>query len=217
MKEFKLLLLCFVLIGTMFSSCTDGKTYVLIETDYGNMKAELFNSTPVHKENFIKLVKENFYDSLMFHRIIPGFMIQGGDPTSKNAAPGQALGMGSPGYTLDAEIGAPHFKGALATARTPDAGNPEKKSNGSQFFIVQGSVQSDDMLNSWEARKGFKYNAAQREKYKTVGGYPPLDNDYTVFGEVVEGLDVIDKIIAVQRDVRDRPLQDIRMKIKLVN
>ena len=197
------------------SACSDGTTYVIIETEYGNMKAELYNSTPIHKENFIKLVKESFYDSLLFHRVIPGFMIQGGDPISKTAPSGTPLGSGGPGYTIDAEIGAPHFKGTLAAARTGDAVNPERKSSGSQFYIVQGSVQDDAMLDSWQVRKGFVYNEAQRNKYKTIGGTPQLDGDYTVFGEVIEGFDVIDKIAAVQRDNRDRPLQDIRMKIKL--
>ena len=207
---------CTIFLGMLlFTACSDGTTYVVIETEYGDMKAELYNSTPIHKENFIKLVKESFYDSLLFHRVIPGFMIQGGDPKSKTAPAGSSLGSGGPGYTLDAEIGAPHFRGTLAAARTGDAVNPERKSSGSQFYVVQGSKQDDAMLDSWQARKGFIYNDTQREKYITLGGAPQLDGDYTVFGEVIEGLEVIDKIAAVDRDNRDRPLQNVIMKIRL--
>lgn len=200
----------------LIMSCGGDQTqYVTIETDFGTMKAELYSSTPLHRDNFVKLVKESFYDDLLFHRIIQGFMIQGGDPQSRGAAPGQALGMGGPGYLVDAEIGAPHFKGTLAAARTGGASNPDKKSSGSQFYVVQGSVQTDAALDNFERQKGIKYNASQREKYKTLGGTPMLDTDYTVFGELVEGLDVLDKIAAVQKDGSDRPLQDVKMKIRL--
>ena len=211
--------LLFLFVATMMTmmwSCKESTTYVLIETEYGNMKAELYNSTPLHKENFIKLVEEGFYDDLLFHRVIRGFMIQGGDPQSKGADMNIPLGGGGPGYQIDAEIGAPHFKGTLAAARTGDAVNPERRSSGSQFYIVQGSIQSDAQLNSWETRKGFKYNESQREKYRTVGGTPQLDADYTVFGELVEGLDVIDQIAAVQTNGSDRPMQDVTMKISIV-
>ena len=211
--------LLFLFVATMMTmmwSCKESNTYVLIETEYGNMKAELYNSTPLHKENFIKLVEEGFYDDLLFHRVIRGFMIQGGDPQSKGADMNIPLGGGGPGYQIDAEIGAPHFKGTLAAARTGDAVNPERRSSGSQFYIVQGSIQSDAQLNSWETRKGFKYNESQREKYRTVGGTPQLDADYTVFGELVEGLDVIDQIAAVQTNGSDRPMQDVTMKISIV-
>ena len=162
-----------------------------------------------------KLANEGFYDGTLFHRIISGFMIQGGDPQSIGAAPGQRLGSGGPGYTLDAEIGAPHFKGTLAAART-GAGNPEKRSSGSQFYVVQGRPASDGQLDSQEKRFGFKYNQAQRDKYKTLGGAVSLDMDYTVFGELVEGLDVLDKIAAVQKDGSDRPLKDVAMKVRIV-
>ncbi len=207
------------LIVTMLflSSCGEKTTYIVIETEFGTMKAELYDSTPLHKENMIKLVKEGFYDDLLFHRIMNGFMVQGGDPDSKGAAPGVRLGTGGPGYQIDAEIGAPHFKGALAAARTGGASNPEKRSSGSQFYIVHGKPLSDNELNSFEQRGGFKYNEAQRAKYKEVGGAPFLDNDYTVFGEVVEGMDVIDKIAAVQTGAGDRPVQDVKMKITLSN
>ncbi len=203
-------------ICSLLMSCGgEKKHYVTIETDYGTMKAELYNSTPLHRDNFLKLVKENFYDDLLFHRIINGFMIQGGDPQSKDAAPGARLGMGGPGYLIDAEIGAPHFKGTLAAARTGGASNPDKKSSGSQFYVVHGTLQTDATLDRLQAQKGIEYNEAQREKYKTLGGTPMLDQDYTVFGELVSGMDVLDEIAKVQKDGSDRPLEDVKMKIKL--
>ena len=212
----KFTLIAFVCCVIM--SCGDSNSnvsYVTIETDFGTMKAELYNSTPKHRDNFLKLVKEGFYDDLLFHRIIRGFMIQGGDPLSKDAAPGARLGTGGPGYLIDAEIGAPHFKGTLAAARTGGPSNPDKKSSGSQFYIVHGNTQSDAALDQMESQKGIQYNDSQREKYKAAGGTPMLDQDYTVFGELVSGLDVLDKIASVQKDASDRPLEDVKMKIKL--
>lgn len=207
-----------VWIGYLFllMGCGESKTYAEIETDYGSMKILLYDSTPKHKENFIKLVKEGFYNDLLFHRVINGFMIQGGDPDSKGAPQNVALGQGGPGYMIDEEIGALHIKGALAAARTPDAINPERKSSGSQFYIVQGSVQTDQTLDNWERQKGVKYSPEQRQLYKELGGTPQLDNDYTVFGEVVEGLDVIDKIAAAATAPGDRPVQDIKMRIRIL-
>lgn len=203
-------------IGLAFlASCnSDSKTYVTIETKYGNMVAELYNSTPKHKENFIKLTKEGFYDGLLFHRIVQNFMIQGGDPNSKGADASVRLGSGGPGYRIDAEIGAPHFKGTLAAARTGGASNPEKKSSGSQFYIVQGNVMTDGQLDGMERNKGIKYNAEQRTKYKTIGGTPGLDMDYTVFGELISGHEVIDKIAAVEKD-GERPIENVEMKIRM--
>lgn len=199
---------------SLWSACNnDGHTYVLIETEYGNMKAMLYNTTPKHRDNFIKLVKENYYDSLMFHRIIPGFMIQGGDPDSRYALPNLQLGMGGPGYEIDAEIGSPHLKGALAAARN---NNPMKRSSGSQFYIVQGQPVDDAVLDGLEQQKGISYNPEQRKLYKEIGGAPFLDGEYTVFGEIVQGLDVIDKIAAVPTKPGDRPVQDVRMKIRIV-
>jgi len=200
----------------LISSCGNQPAYVLIETEYGNMKVLLYDQTPIHKENFLKLAGEGFYDDLLFHRVMRNFMIQGGDPNSRGAAPGAPLGGGGPGYELTAEIGSPHFKGALAAARTPDRGNPEKKSSGSQFYIVQGNPLNDNQLNQWEQRKGIKYTEAQRTIYKEVGGRPDLDMEYTVFGEVVEGLDVIDKIAVVEGDRANRPAKDIKMKITVL-
>lgn len=215
MKYIKLTAVLFV-ISLLLSACGgDGKTYVIIETEFGDMKAELYNETPIHKENFIKLTQEGFYDGTLFHRIIKGFMVQGGDPQSKGAAAGARLGGGGPGYTLEAEIGAPHFKGTLAAARTGGASNPDKRSSGSQFYVVDGSPIGDAQLNNQEAKFNFKYNEAQRAKYKEVGGTPGLDMDYTVFGELVDGFDVLEKIASVQKDGSDRPLKDVPMKVRL--
>jgi cyclophilin family peptidyl-prolyl cis-trans isomerase len=205
-------------IGLFISACdTDTATYAVIETDYGIMKLELYDSTPKHKENFIKLAKEGYYDGLLFHRVMSGFMIQGGDPNSRDAAPGAPLGAGGPDYKIDAEIGSPHFRGALSGARQPDSVNPEKKSSGSQFFIVDGSPQAEANLRAVEQQKGIRYSDAQIQKYMNVGGYPSLDNEYTVFGEVVEGFEVIDKIAELPKDARNRPNQDVRMKVRILD
>ena len=203
----------FIISAFILASCGDGNRYALIETEYGNMKVMLYNTTPKHRDNFVKLAKEGYYDDLLFHRIIPNFMIQGGDPDSRNAAPGAMLGMGGPGYQIDAEIGSPHLKGALAAARDQ---NPEKRSSGSQFYIVQGQRVDDNVLNGLEQQKGIRYSPEQRQLYREIGGAPFLDGDYTVFGEVVEGLDVLDKIAAVPTAPGDRPLQDVKMKVKLI-
>lgn len=206
-------------IGMIMFSCNSApkKTYVMIETDFGNMKVELYDSTPLHRDNFVKLVKENFYDDLLFHRVISGFMVQGGDPQSRGATPDARLGGGGPGYTIPAEIGAPHFKGTLAAARTGGPSNPEKKSSGSQFYIVHGRKLNAAGLNATASRKGYAYNESQIKKYEELGGAPDLDMDYTVFGEVVEGIEVVDKIAAVQTAPGDRPLEDVKMKIKMSN
>ena len=197
------------------SACSRSQeTILIIETPMGKMKARLYDSTPKHKANMIKLVKEGFYNGTLFHRVIPNFMIQGGDPESKKAAAGMILGNGGPGYTISAEIGKFHFKGALAAARLGDAVNPKKESSGSQFYIVQGSLQTDQALNQMEDRKGIKYSEEQRTAYKTLGGTPFLDMEYTVFGEIIKGLDVIDKIASVKTERGDRPSQNVTMKIR---
>lgn len=190
-------------------------TRVKITTDSGVMIIRLYDKTPQHRDNFIKLANEHFFDSLLFHRVIQGFMIQGGDPQSKNAQPGQMLGMGDVGYTIPAEFDTSlfHKKGALAAARTP---NPAKASSGCQFYIVQGNKLTDAELNMLEMQKGIKYSAAQRNTYKTIGGAPFLDMDYTVFGEVEKGLEVIDKIASVPKAPGDRPIGDVRMKIDVI-
>ncbi|MFK8101580.1 MAG: peptidylprolyl isomerase [Saprospiraceae bacterium] len=215
----KILYLFSVLIVlSLFSSCNgDDHTYVEIECDFGKMKVMLYNTTPLHRDNFIKLAKEGFFDDLLFHRVIKGFMAQGGDPQSRGSVPGSPLGAGGPGYTLPAEIGAPHLKGALSAARQGDQVNPQKESSGSQFYVVHGTVQNDASLDKMESLKGFKYNEEQRRLYKTIGGTPQLDMDYTVFGEVVEGLDVIDKICEVKTNPANRPLEDVKMKIRVLN
>lgn len=206
------LFLVIVSILILFSACNQEKNeYVTISTEYGDMTLMLYNSTPKHRDNFLSLVEQGYYDSLLFHRVIPGFMIQGGDPDSKNARPGQTLGMGGPGYRIQAEIGAPHFKGVLAAATD---GNPQKESAGSQFYIVHGREVTDAMLDQVQQQKGITYSPEQRQLYKEIGGYPPLDNDYTVFGEVVEGLEVVDKIVAVDKDRSNRPIKNVRMMIK---
>lgn len=193
-------------------------TMVIISTDLGEMKAVLYNETPLHKENFIKLAKEGYFDGCLFHRVIDGFMIQGGDPDSKTAKPGQMLGQGGPGYTIPAEFKQEliHKKGALAAARMADQVNPQKASSGSQFYIAQGKSYTENELNMLSSRMGKAFNKQQMEAYTTIGGVPFLDYEYTVFGEVVEGLEVIDKIAAVEKDRRDRPVQDIKMTIKVV-
>ncbi len=202
----------------------DRKRDVLMQTTMGDMVIRLSDSTPLQRDNFLKLVKVGFYDSILFHRVIKNFMIQGGDPNSKRAVAGEPLGNGGPGYTIPAEFRKTlfHKKGALAAARTGDNVNPEKASSSSQFYIAQGKVFTDAGLDSVETFRlnGRKIPADQREVYKTIGGIPHLDQGYTVYGEVVKGLDVLDKIAAVQTSRgqdRDRPLQDVRIiKAKLI-
>jgi len=242
-----------------------------ISTSYGTMRGKLYNSTPVHRDNFIRLINEKYYDSLLFHRVISEFMIQGGDPESKGSAAGKPLGNGGPGYTIPAEIRADlyHKKGALSAARQPDNVNPEKRSSGSQFYVVQGRVYSDQMLATQQLRinqsrlnqairaflgkpenkadldavswcqrekqtdsinriiarikpvamKGveeFRFSEDQKQVYSSIGGTPHLDANYTVFGEIYDGLDIIDKIAGAETDGRNRPLIDVKMAIKIV-
>ena len=193
----KKLFLLFVLVSVMMNlgvsaqstSAAQSRKKFVIHTEYGDMKGVLYNETPKHRDNFVKLVKSGFYNGTLFHRVILGFMIQGGDPDSKTAKPGQPLGMGGPGYTTPAEFNPnlTHKIGAIAAARTGGPSNPKKASSGSQFYIV-------------EPEKGTHF----------------LDNDYTVFGEITEGFDVITKIASAQKDQSDRPLKDIKMTIKMV-
>ena len=189
---------------------------VEIETTMGTMVAELYNGTPKHRDNFLKLAEEGYFNDLLFHRVIRGFMLQGGDPDSRNAPAGKMLGMGGPSYLLPAEFVDTlcHVKGALAAART---NNPEKKSSGSQFYIVQGNGPVEDgMLTQIENSKHFHYTPEQRQMYKEIGGTPHLDRDYTVFGRVIKGLEVIDMIAAAQTGSGDRPVKDIKMKIRVI-
>lgn len=190
---------------------------VEMETPYGKMKIELFFETQFHRENFIKLIKSSYYDSLMFHRVIKNFMAQGGDPKSKYATKGQRLGANSIGYNLDAEIGQHyyHIKGALAAARQSDDMNPLKRSSGSQFYIVQGTHVSMDQLDKNERKYDIIYTQEQRELYQQLGGSPQLDMEYTVFGRVYEGFNVIDSICFQTTDNYSRPLKDIRYSFKV--
>jgi len=243
---------------------------VQISTDYGDMKVKLYNQTNLYRDNFLKLAGAGFFDSLLFHRVIKGFMIQGGDPDSKHAAAGVGLGGGDVGYTIPAQFNDSlyHKKGALCAARRE---TPDKAGSGCQFYIVQGKTVTDAELDQFEQNinqgvrpqflfqeiinrpenaalkeqftryqqgnqrdslnalvtstiqpminkelKTFKYSEQQRTMYKTVGGTPMLDQNYAVFGEVIEGLDVVDKIAAVQTANGDRPVTDVRMKIKVI-
>ncbi len=189
---------------------------VEISTIYGKMKIRLYNETPKHRDNFIKLASEGFYDGLLFHRVINGFMIQGGDPKSKNATPDVMLGGGDVGYKIPAEINDKliHKKGTLCAARD---GNPEKASSGCQFYIVQGKKLTDQELDGLDNNRTVKYTPEQRTAYKTLGGTAFLDNNYTVYGEVIEGMDVIDKIAAVKTKPGDRPVEDVKMTVKVIN
>ena len=264
----------FIILIFFMTSCTaqnkEKDTYVVIETRFGDITLKLYDDTPRHRDNFLKLVKEGTYNGTLFHRVIENFMIQGGDPTSKNAPAGKQLGTGDMGYTIPAEIVYPahfHKKGALAAARTGDEVNPQKESSGSQFYIVTGTVISSGQIASLENRmtkqkeqKIFErlagehraevmqlrknrdkeglyelqekliaqtqlemkesgpvqLTAEQREAYTTIGGAPHLDGEYTVFGEVVDGLDVIDRIQKVSTDRSDWPKDDIKMTLKIV-
>ena len=188
-----------------------------METTLGNIELKLYNETPLHRDNFISLVKEHAYDSLLFHRVIPNFMIQGGDPDSKNAEPGAMLGEGDRPYTVPAEFrldkGIFHRRGVLAAAREGDDVNPEQRSSAMQFYIVWGRVFDDERLDRLQERLAGKvtFTPEMRETYNTVGGTPHLDGQYTVFGEVISGLDVVDAIQNVATDENDRPLDDVRI------
>lgn len=188
---------------------------VEIETEFGTMLAELYTSTPKHRDNFVKLAEEGYYDDLLFHRVINGFMIQGGDPQSRNAPAGQPLGMGGPSYQIPAEFvdSLVHVKGAIAAART---NNPEKKSSGSQFYIVHGAPVTEAALNQIESMRRFHYTPEQRKAYLELGGAPHLDREYTVFGHVIKGLEIIDKIATVETAPGDRPKKDVKMKIRVI-
>jgi cyclophilin family peptidyl-prolyl cis-trans isomerase len=194
----------------------DNSIKIKITTDSGVMVVKLYDSTPLHRDNLVKLVEQGFYDSLIFHRVISNFMIQGGDPQSKNAQPGQMLGNGGSDMArIPAEFRKSliHKKGVLAAARD---GNPEKASSACQFYIVQGKKYTDAELDGIEGSIGMKYTPAQRLAYKTIGGTPFLDQNYTVYGEVISGMKVIDKIASVQKGQADRPVGDVRMKMEII-
>ncbi len=269
-----ILSLSLLLLSKIGFSQTYSSETILIATSYGNMTVKLFNETPQHRDNFIKLVREHFYDSLLFHRVIEGFMIQGGDPDSKHADSKKFLGDGDLNYTVPMEYvpSLCHKKGMLCAARNSDDVNPQKASSACQFYIVQGKVRTDEDLVSYEKRINnvlltkiktdylakpenkelndkinafkkaqnndslmvyfkklneavqsiyenephFKFSDEHKQIYKTIGGTPHLDSQYTIFGEVIEGLEVIDKIASVGKNKDDRPLIDIRMWIKII-
>jgi len=205
----------------LLNSCKEDSSkeiYFQIETNFGTMKGKLYNQTPKHRDNFIKLISQKYYDDLLFHRVIKNFMIQGGDPDSRISEPDDYLGMGGPGYKIDAEIDSQfiHKKGALAAAREGGPSNAMKKSSGSQFYIVSGKKWSEYELEMIENKMDKKWSKAQKEIYKSIGGYAPLDMEYTVFGEITEGLDVLDKISSQPTGRADRPIDDIEMKIRLL-
>jgi peptidyl-prolyl cis-trans isomerase B (cyclophilin B) len=188
---------------------------VQIQTPMGDMVLQLSDATQAHQDNFVKLAEQHFFDSLLFHRVIEGFMIQGGDPYSRNPEPGKPVGTGGPGYTIKAEFAdsLAHVKGALAAART---NNPQKRSSGSQFYIVQGKPVTNDELNRIEAQKNFRYPTAVREAYLSMGGTPFLDQDYTVFGRVIEGLDVVDRIAATRTNADNFPNEKMWMIVRVM-
>jgi len=191
---------------------------IKIETSLGDMVVKLYNETPLHRDNIIKLINDGFYKDQLFHRVIKGFMIQGGDPHSVGAEKGQRLGTGGPGYTIPAEFNEKliHKKGALAAARKGDADNPERASSGSQFYLVQGSVLTQEEIDILRQRGVANISEESAEIYKTLGGTPHLDGAYTVFGEVIEGLDVLDAIASVPTDVYNRPVNDVIYSISII-
>ncbi len=193
----------------------DTTTYVVITTKFGDIKLKLYDETPLHKANFIKIIKDGVLDGTLFHRIIPEFMIQGGDPDSKNAAAGQRLGMGGLPYKVPAELSKNliHKKGALAAARD---GNPQKASSSTQFYIVAGKKYTEAEIQMLASRTGNSYTDEQKKIYMEQGGTPMLDMAYTVFGEVVSGLEIIDQIVSQPRDGSDRPNEDIKMTVKIL-
>ena len=222
------LILFLIFFGVKPIICSaKAKKYPIIEiiTNYGNIYAWLYDDTPLHKENFLKLTKDGFYDGTRFHRIIKDFMIQGGDPNSKEDKLKDQWGQGGPGYTIDAEILATHYhkKGVLAAARTGDQTNPERASSGSQFYIVQGTKFNSESLDYIEKQikteinnPEFKFSDEIRRSYEAVGGAPHLDMQYSVFGEVICGLEVLDNIATTQTGPQDKPIEDIKIDINIL-
>jgi len=191
---------------------------IKIETSMGDMIIKLYNETPAHRDNMIKLIQEDFFDNQLFHRVIKDFMIQGGDPHSVGAAKGERLGNGGPGYTIPAEFNPKlfHKKGALSAARMGDQANPQKASSGSQFYLVQGKILTPEEMNYFAQSGSVTFTEESARVYSTVGGTPHLDGSYTVFGEIVEGLNVLDRIAAKPTDSYDRPLEDLIYSISVV-
>ena len=214
-------LLSFILCHFLFRLAeAQPRPEVLLETTEGNIRIALYNETPLHRDNFLKLVGQHVYDSLLFHRVIRNFMIQAGDPKSRNAEPGAELGEGDLGYTIEPEFRLPaiyHRRGVVAAAREGDATNPQQRSSASQFYIVWGTTFSTQGIERVQARLDsvthhrVQLTQEQIETYRKVGGTPHLDGQYTVFGEVVEGMDVVDRIQRVDTDDYNRPIYDVRI------
>lgn len=225
MKLFRIILFSSLLF-MMAGNKPETEVRVMISTSYGDIIVKLYEKTPLHKANFIKLAQEQYFDSTLFHRVIERFMIQGGDPDSKHAKPGQLLGNGGPNYTIPLEYVPEyiHKRGVIAMGRENDDINPRMESAASQFYIVQGKVFNDEMLDTLYRKiarhhngaKGPVYTPEQRKIYKTIGGTPHLDMFYTPFGEVISGMEVVDKIAAVKTDTNDRPLFDIPMTVRIL-
>ena len=196
------------------------ETKLKIETSAGDIIVKLYNETPKHRDNFIKLAEEGTYEGTLFHRVIKDFMIQAGDPESKNAPKGKMLGAGDVGYTVPAEFVYPkyfHKKGALSAARQGDNVNPKKESSGCQFYIVTGKFFTEMELDKMTKEKGIEFTPEQKEAYMLEGGTPHLDGNYTVFGEVIQGMKVVDKIQFVETNADDRPTKNIKIKsMKLI-
>ncbi|WEK19299.1 MAG: peptidylprolyl isomerase [Candidatus Pedobacter colombiensis] len=214
MRNYFTLMLCLCFISAF--SAKPKHQYVKIKTDLGECIIQLYNETPQHRDNFLKLTEKGTYNGTLFHRVIKDFMIQGGDPDSKNAVKGALLGEGTVGYTVPAEFRDSlfHKKGVLAAARDD---NPEKASSGSQFYLVQGKRFTDEQLDALEKnRLKFKLPEWQREVYKTLGGTPHLDRNYTVYGEIVQGIDMVDKIAILETDGNNRPVADVKMTITIL-
>ncbi|MDB5119217.1 MAG: peptidylprolyl isomerase [Sphingobacteriales bacterium] len=215
MKYFAFLIIAFISLNAF--AAKPKHSFVKLKTSKGECIIMLYNQTPKHRDNFIELVKQNFYNGTLFHRVIKDFMIQGGDPDSKTAKPGQALGEGDLGYTVDAEFRDSlfHKKGILAAARDD---NPKKSSSAAQFYLVQGKKWTDAELDLLEAGRlqGRKINPTQREVYKKIGGTPHLDQNYTVYGEVVKGIEMVDSIANVPTAKANRPVEDVKMEISLL-
>lgn len=220
------------LLLSLFALCASAQTDTLrtevdIETTMGHIRVALYNETPKHRDNFLKLAKRGYYDGTLFHRVIKGFMAQAGDSTTRHAKPGAEVGGYSPNYTVPAEFRFPtlfHKRGALAAAREGDAENPKRASSSSQFYLVWGYIWDDKNLDKVQQGLWARTDSTVtltpevREAYKTIGGTPHLDGQYTVFGEITEGLDVLEKIQAVATDEKDRPVEDVRItKIKLIS
>ncbi|WP_342646541.1 peptidylprolyl isomerase [Mucilaginibacter sp. CSA2-8R] len=214
----KLLLVCLLFVVLSAGAKPPKNQYVCIKTSYGQCIIRLYNQTPKHRDNFVKLIKQGIYNGTLFHRVIQNFMIQGGDPTSKDAKPGVELGNGGLKYTIPAEINDSlfHKRGALGAARDD---NPAKASSSTQFYIVEGKRFTDGKLDTLEQTrlKGYKIPQWQRQYYKTIGGAPHLDHNYTVFGEVVSGIDMVELIAPVEKDKRDRPIADVAMTIEVLS